>query len=66
VQLPVKPLRDDGELTTLGDAIELFGFEPAKVKAKIQGVVVPLDATIFGISSTLCHCDNWMYVTLIK
>lgn len=60
VQLPVKPLQQDGSQTSLGQALAQFGF-PANAQALIQGIVVPPEASVFGLMGTLACCDGFVY-----
>lgn len=65
IQLPLKPLREDGTLVTLGQALELYGIEAGR-SVRIQGVVPPLDAPIYELQQCMSHPDNFLYATLIE
>lgn len=65
MQLPVKPTKEDGTLTTLADALALHRVAEGK-KILIQGVDVPRDASLYEIQSTLANCDGWIYVSISK
>ncbi len=64
VQLPIKPLRADGALVTLGEALELLGVERGRL-VRVQGVCPPLDAPLFELQRTMSHPDNFLYCTLV-
>lgn len=65
IQLPLKPLREDGSLVTLGEALLQCGVESGR-KVRIQGVVPPLDAPVFELQQCMSHPDNFLYATLIE
>ena len=62
-QLPLRPLNEDGSPRTLGQALAAFGCAAAAAP-RVQGIVVPLEASCYDLQLTMQHCDGWVYVAV--
>jgi autophagy-related protein 5 len=67
-----RPLSDDGQLHVLRDLLEQFAADAldsednaATHRALIQGITIPLDATVQWLSEHFSHPDNFLYITVI-
>lgn len=63
-QMVVKPKQADGSKTTLAQVMQMFGAASKGLAPIIQGVPVPLEATMWDLQTTVTHGDGWIYIVL--
>ena len=63
-QLPVPVIQEGGAKTTLMDTVRLHKLNEETMKAVVQGVVVPMQATVVDLQASMAHGDGWVYVIL--
>ena len=72
VQKLYRPVSDDGQLRVLKDLLTQFvpcavdtENEPATHNVVIQGIILPLDATLQWLSEHFSHPDNFLYICVL-